>query len=644
MDQARLDLALRRAVSYLARQQRPDGGFDSFSSAVQTPFNPQHRYQTTFVPALILSCLSEVPSAPSRRIRARLAAFLLKQKSPHWSFNYWAVASPERRTHPYPDDLDDTFCTLSALAAHDARLMSEAVLAASVKLLVATEAVVGGPYRTWLVPPDSEAVWLDTDLAVNANVAYFLSLVSQPLPNLQAFMEKAIKTKRLTSPYYPSPEPLVYFLARAYQGPLLPRLRLIIKERLRTAREPLQVAMLLAAARRTGINTGWQRPLERLLQTQARDGSWPPAAFCLDPAREGQTYYQGAAVLTTAFAVEALERSRRPATSAVAAAAPPSSRPESSVLKIAAKEYAGLAAELKSESLAALKRIVEGSNGREIVGLSAAFNASLAKPLTKADHLLERLSLANLYGWLAYTVYDDFLDDEGNPRLLPVANVAHRKSLQAFSEALPENTAFQAAVRQVFDIIDGANAWELMHCRAVSSKGFLHIGSLPQYGGRLKLAERSLGHALPPLAVLTAAGYGVDSLPSRAIRQALTHYLIARQLNDDAHDWQEDVSRGHITFVVGHILRAVQPAPGSYRLAELLPRMQEQFWHQSLPDICRIMTSHVHRSRRALRQSGVLRPDNAMARLLDELEASIRETMQTHASSESFLRAYRQAA
>jgi hypothetical protein len=38
--------------------------------------------------------------------------------------------------------------------------------------------------------------------------------------------------------------------------------------------------------------------------------------------------------------------------------------------------------------------------------------------------ILPQLSLANMFGWIAYTIYDDFLDEEGSPKNLSIANIS----------------------------------------------------------------------------------------------------------------------------------------------------------------------------------------------------------------------------
>jgi hypothetical protein len=216
-----------------------------------------------------------------------------------------------------------------------------------------------------------------------------------------------------------------------------------------------------------------------------------------------------------------------------------------------------------------------------------------------------------------------------------------RRSLDNFSEALPSNSDFNRLVRQTFDTIDSANAWELAHCRFKVRRNQLVVGKLPDYGNLAKLAERSLGHALPPMAVLAATRIGVDKVPGKHLLQALRHYLIARQLNDDAHDWPEDLSNGHITPVVAMLLTKLKTKPGNHALPELLTDARRQFWHSTLPEVCRLMRRQVRLSRQALHRSGLLAPDNVISGLLDGLEASIADTLRQQSQAEAFLKHYK---
>ena len=643
-----LDMAIDRAVAYLVSSQRRDGGFDSFSSPSASRFEKAYTYTTTFVPSLILTALAGLQTAPGGRLKDGLAGFIKAQAGSHWSFNYWSKSAPERITHPYPDDLDDTCCALAGLILHEPSAVGADVLAAFVKLLLATEDRVGGPYRTWLVPPDGPAAWQDVDLAVNANIAYLLSLVSRPLDNVTQYIEAAIDSGQLSSPYYVSSYPLLYYLSRAYRGPLAEKLQATARQlHAQDSRPtPLKNALLLSSLLRLGADdTG--PLLSCLLAAQRADGSWPAEAFCLDPALSGITYYNGCESLTTALAIEALELYRqqaRPAKSKTGNSQTDrqsyaTNRPP--VLTAGRRAARGLEPALRDNTVGFLEKLARSSIGTEIIDLPQAFNQSLTKPLGKtAQPLLRQLGLANLYGWAAYTILDDFIDEEGQPDLLPVATLALRYSVSAFAESRPDDNDFQALVRQTFDTIDGANAWELEYCRCHIRGQQLMIGQLPDYGNLDKLAERSLGHSLTPLAVLRAAGTGSDDRLFKHVRQALNHYLIARQLNDDAHDWQDDLQNGHITYVVAQILKDGGIGPGSYAWSGLLPLARQQFWHETLPQICRTIRHHTSLSRRSLEHLPQLHRSNAITALLDKIDASVDETLAAQDQARDFLKHY----
>lgn len=636
-----IEPALSRGLAFLEKNQEAGGGFTSYSSVSLQPFRRSRSTRTTFVPALMLAALSGLEQAAALRVRAGLAGFLLRQKDDTWAFNYWAKGAPERRAMPYPNDLDDTFCALAALYLHDPSIIDEAALATIIKLLLATEVSVGGPYRTWLVPADSAAAWLDTDLAVNSNVAYFLSLASNNLPALDGMMGRAIEDGSFVSPYYPSEHVFMYYLARAYGGPHKPRLLRKARQLYKSASTDLDRALCLIARLRLGDTRGIIKDIAGLLSGQRRDGSWPAAAFCRDPDQDGKPYYNGAAVLTTAFALEALHTyngvQRTPARSI--AAAPHGGTPYDSVLRLAKKHLRPLPGDLRRATLRSVTQLAEGGNGQEIIGLAGQFNRSLRRPLQPVPKgFLENLSLANLFGWAAYTIYDDFLDGEGQPGLLPAANVAMRSSLRQFLDALPADRPYHHVVRDVFDIIDGANAWELAHCRYRVQDDKLVIGSLPDYGGLAKLAERSFGHILAPLAILHASKAGKEAVGHT--RGALQRYLIVRQLNDDLHDWQSDLEHGHITYVVARILSGLSLRRGRHPLPDLVRMARPEFWHETLPEICGEMRHHIDLGRKALDQAGIFTDNNVIGRLLESQAAIVADTIARQGQAENFLKHY----
>jgi hypothetical protein len=644
---ADVSAAIRQGARFVAAAQLTAGNFESFSSPERVPFVAKRTYQTTFTPSIILGALSQLPEQEIQKTRERLAGWLLTQKNADWAFSYWASEEPARNDMVYPPDLDDTFCALSALHAHKPALIDATCLGRVVQLLIATESQVGGPYRTWLVANDAPQQWQDIDLAVNSNIACFLALVAEPLPSLTAFMELAITTNNLTSPYYPSSYPLAYYLARAYDGPKTAKLakQLLDKQKQGYWETPLQTALAVSALTQLGLHDSCDKAVAYLLQTQQPDGSWPAEAFCLDPILDGKKYYSGAPTLTTALALEALARFSRPDTTP---AKPGTKRTDNKqramlhnrILAAAQADVRRLDPSLLKPSQAILERIAARDTTNEITLLPYLFWRDLLTPAKQPDEFFVHLGLANLYGWAAYTIYDDFLDNEGEPKLLSAANVCMRRSLAAFEQALPGQQAFQDLVRRTFDTVDGANAWEVAHCRfAVHDKG-IEIATLPNFGRANRLAERSLGHALGPMGVLAASGVTLDGPAAASMIEAFKHYLIARQLNDDMHDWEPDLRNGIVTYVTVKIIEDFKLPHGHTAFTSLVPVMQRQFWHHTLPVICNTITAHTKKARLAVQKSGLLQPDNVLLRRLDTIEASVTHTLEEQSSAQDFLASY----
>jgi len=626
-----------RGINSIRAVQLADGSIAGRSSASIRPFKPQITYHTTFTPAIILGALADIPEA--KEVRDEIAGWLMEQRSPNWSFNYWARTSKEFTTMQYPDDLDDTFCTLIGLHNHNPSLITADVLGNVVRLLIAAEDTVGGPYRTWLATPDSDAIWKDVDIAVNSNIAYFLRLVAEPLPNVTAYLETAIRSGAFTSPYYPAATPLLYYLARAYRGPHEQALAAHIRKQ--PVDTPLHTALIISALLELGHHAELGPAVDKLRSWQNTDGSWPAEAYCIDPARRGTTFYHGSKALTTALAIEALHRYSKQQTASVRRKSPVKNDLSALSVQIAMHATAKLDEPLRSHARSMLETTVEGDETHEIVGIPYQFMRSLAIKQILPTPLLAGLGAANLFGWLAYTIYDDFLDDEGKPVQLSVANIALRRSLDGFLQSLPTHDGFQKLVHRTFDCIDAANAWEVTHCRFPIHGRYITIGTLPRYGQRIRLAERSLGHTLGPLAIMSSIGYAPSSAQATAIRQMLTHYLIARQLNDDVHDWEQDLRRGHISYVVQVILRALRLKHGQHSLETLLPRAQRQFWHRSLPGLCDITAQHVADARAAANASGLIAPGSPIFSLFERLESIIEHTRSEQTKAEQFLNAYR---
>jgi len=78
--------AIKKGLAFIKSQQQKDGSFLSLSSPKIDNFKEARVLHPTFPTSLILSQL-DLPQA--REIAQKAVRFLLSQKNPNWTFNYW---------------------------------------------------------------------------------------------------------------------------------------------------------------------------------------------------------------------------------------------------------------------------------------------------------------------------------------------------------------------------------------------------------------------------------------------------------------------------------------------------------------------------------------------------------------------------
>lgn len=640
--------SIKHGVDYLVTQQQKDGSFLSLSSPNPDNFDKALKFHSTFSTALILSCLNKLEETTQiKLIKHKCASFLLNQKSKHWSFNYCVRDSREAKQMPYPDDLDDTFCALSALFEFDPTLLDGTALATVVSLLTATESRVGGPYRTWLVPETADKVWKDIDLAVNSNIAYFLSLQDINLPNLNKFIASKISQAKIASPYYPTLYPIIYFISR-FCGHKQKYSKALIKILLTIQNEGIWENSLytaLATLSLLSLGTPFKKltpAINDLLSQQNPKGYWSPFAFCLDPASNGKSYYSGSTALTTAFCLEALQKyislsTQKPIDNLQDSEA---QLLYQQIIKNIKRRYLSLDSQLKAETLKSLETTLQEKNKKQVALLPFHFKLSLADKGRKvSDGLIIKLGMANIYGWIAYTIYDDFLDNEGEIEKLSVANFTLRELTIIFISILPD-TKFNRFFHKVMDKMENANTWEVTCCRIKISNGKIQLKDfkIPNYGDFSKLAERSLGHALTPIAILYSLGFEESSKEVKNLLGFFKHYLIARQLNDDAHDWEKDLKMGHVNSVGALLLKKHHPK-ANINVSSLIPKLQEVFWYDVVTNVSNQVLEHTKMARKFLLQCGV--SDQSLAdQLLEKYEKGARLALKEQNNTIKFLASY----
>jgi hypothetical protein len=637
-----------KGIQFLAHEQKRDG---SFLCLVSTKFDDYRNAET--VPAIVptnivLSSLVHIDRTDTvNNITKKSADFLISEKSGYWSFNYWFRKSLWYKKEPYPDDLDDTFCALAALYEYQPELFDGEVMAKIVTMLTSAEKAEGGPYDMWLVPPEGRKTWNDTDLVVNSNIAFFLSLQDIALPNLTAFIEKSIEDKKYEFPYN-TIYPAIYFISRFYKKRKkkhMVDLLLSLQEADGKWENPLRTALAISAL----INFSGGRYREQLekgilylQKTQANDGSWKPFSFYFQMRTKEKTLYAGSSSITTALCIEAMDKwskcehahgKAKVASLEVAVkTSPKGSKTEEQIYKAIVttvkRRFSVCDTELRRESTITITKTLKGDVDKQIVLLPYFFRLSLGdlgRNIT--DEMIITLGAANMFGWMAYTIYDDFLDEEGDARLLSVANVCLRESAEIFRSVLPRETGFADFSKNVFDCIDSANTWEVVRCR--------NIAVLPDYGDHAKLAERSLGHALSPIAMLFVFGYQAHSVEVEGMMRFFRHYIIARQLNDDAHDWEDDLRKGQVNAAAVKVLKL---AKGKKCGADELKKL---FWEKAVVTVCKDIIRNVEWAKRDLGRLSVIKDKLFFERLLSIIEDSAQKALVEREGTLKFIRAYK---
>lgn len=591
--------SLQKGLEFLTVNQSIEGRFTGLSSSSPASRQKLMTNDNVFFTALILSCLESIPAA--KPIRAKAAHYLLGQRSEQWTWNYWDRKSTAR---PYPDDLDDMACAIIGIATHDSNAIDASAQARIARSLIACETRPGGPYRTWLTS-SSDLEWRDIDIAVNANIGYMLKKLGVKSEALEDFIADSIITGKLTSPYYVGMVPVLYFIARWYEGSQKDTLAQLVATELKRYQPSLFLAMLVTAAYNLGCKKAVTAThISQLVKAQRYNG-WAAHALYLEPPENGAWRYAGSPELTTAFVLEALSHYSR----------------HDPVEQVASNKDPVDIHALYEEQIA---RMVAG-NRLEVVDPAGIVARSIGKKLPAP--IIKNLNQASIHGWVAYTTYDSILDGDASLANLGVANLAMRQSLATFGRALPKSSSFVRFTEAAFAAMDAANAWEVVHARSPKN--------LPDYHKLTQLADRSWGHVVAPTGALMAAGFLLSGREIKNFHSFMRHYLIAKQLCDDAHDWQEDLAHGHMTAVVVMLLRDSE--------YDSLEAHQLTFWRHTIFDINALVRRHVRKAQYYLDACYFLADSSELQAWLDGTEAVCRRAEIGHQAALQFIETFQSA-
>ncbi len=629
---------IKDAVYFISTQQI-DGSFKHLSSKHENDFRESDVYNATFFTSLILCSLSNLEeSVQLNLIKNKAEEFLLKEKSQDWSFNYWERLSREAVSMPYPDDLDDTFAALSGLTLIKPSVINGSVLAKIVKLLAFTEEKPGGPYRTWLTPKSPNSSWQDVDIAVNSNIGFFLSLHNVSLQELNKYISESINSKQLLSKYYPSVIPIIYFLSRWYDGEdryILVNSLTDLKTNKGDWGSILNNSLAVSALINLSAPVFEFENAVELIVGNGKFQEWKALSFCFDPSQKGIAYYSGSPALTAAFSAEALSKYLSIiSTNKITNFSYEENDFYAKVLQNIRESFSILLGNFQRNSLLVLEKNIKGNVGKEIILQVFWFVKSMGKRASNfSGSAAMELSTSNIMGWMAYDIYDDFLDLEGEVSKLSVANFCLRELTKIYVSLLGNKYTF---FKQVMDKLDGANVWEVESCRVNLTSGSFQIHDrLPKYNNLDNLSNRSLGHAMGPVAVLLRLGYGEDSVEVKGVMDFFRNYLAARQLNDDAHDWWEDLQKGMLNSTSVLVLEKFGGREVNFERDG--DRLKQIFWYEVIPGIAQRVFGHLDKATEIITGLEIIEKPDKLLEMLRPLRIAAQKALDQSKQVKDFL-------
>jgi len=254
------------------------------------------------------------------------------------------------------------------------------------------------------------------------------------------------------------------------------------------------------------------------------------------------------------------------------------------------------------------RKIIHIDNTGEITKMPRLFSESLSF-LNKSINLnFEILGQANFMIWVAYSIYDSVIDGDVSPGSIPTANIFMRQALELYRQcSVDYNT-----VLEYISKVDSSNSWEVAHCRFTNNSKTIEISDIPTKGNMMSLLQnRAIAHVIGPLCVISE--YGLENAESDRAKRALNLYCIARQLNDDLHDWVDDFINGRMTYVLAELFRKAYIRPGKYNTELTLKKLKKIFYQTELERLCSLIESYINKSVSLLEENHISIGDSDFA-------------------------------
>ncbi len=241
---------------------------------------------------------------------------------------------------------------------------------------------------------------------------------------------------------------------------------------------------------------------------------------------------------------------------------------------------------------------------------------------------IKNLCRANLYLWRALNLYDDFLDGDGLPKNLPLANGYYRHFLKIYYRLNLSDNFYKIFDRVIADL-DNANRAEAKAEKLKIENGRIYYPKkLLPFNNLVSLSRKSLALGLGSVAIwdIISRKEKHDSDNPTRIKAALNFFryaLAAKQLSDDSCDWLEDLEARSITSANALILRAAQKK----RLILDFKKHPETFYNLFIDDASQKISEGIRRlcsqARREGLKIGLTSKSALIKNLVEPMETSV---------------------
>jgi hypothetical protein len=375
---------------------------------------------------------------------------------------------------------------------------------------------------------------------------------------LESYVAEQLTSDMVGSKYYCNREMLYYFISRI--GIAKEALKAIVSEEfdvICASGNVLRIACLLCALLYCEADAPTIDTVAHALYDAIQKSGFRADPICYDLTSEKSQSCAGSEAVTAAIAVEALQlylnRFFGKGHSEEDLYATYFHNLKNEFL---AKQPNILAGQIQELFQHILEKDGVGEIQRMAYECSMLFHTDLQMPMKN----LVSLGFASLLGWTAYSVYDDVMDEQSNIGMLPAAHVCVRE-MQAIYRSMGHSDS-DAVIDSIFIAMDNAHAIEFLDRTTKAPVQALNW---------MLVADRSIGHSLGVLVQAMHAGYAVTSAEFQAILSWFRHYITAKQLHDDAHDWEEDIARNALTYPVRMLLDIPSVRRKEYFLMECMP-------------------------------------------------------------------------